>query len=693
MKSFINTASLVLLLFTLLNSTQYFGQDYAEGKKVDSLKEKLMQENLDDTTFINLSIELGETTPIFRIPYWDSIINFTKESLTKSKDKTTKNTLQKSLAGALNDIGYIYRIKGIFPKAVEYYHKSIKLQEIIGNKKGLATCLNNIGAIYSRQNNFPKALEYYHKSLTIREEVGDKRGIASSLNNLGTIYRNQNNTQKALKYYQKSLEIQEEINYKRGIASSLNNLGIIYYSQGEFHKALENYNKSLTLSTKISYNRGIIVALYKIGDLQYKQGDIVKAKENALKSLKLSQDISLIENIKSAAELLSKIYKKEGKGMQAFEMYKLFVSMKDSIENKKNIKATIQQQMRYEYEKQALSDSIANAEAMKVKDTLLKAKELENKQQKQQKYFLFGGLALLAIFAVFVVNRLQVTNKQKAIIEQQKEQVELTHKEITDSINYAKRLQNAILPSFDEINEYIPDNFILFQPKDVVSGDFYWFEHKNNSNLLAVADCTGHGVPGAMVSVVCANALYRTVNEFQILTPAKILDKTRELVIETFAKSSENIKDGMDIALCSISNNKVMFSGANNPLWIIRYKKHLTEEQKQDKNTYILEELALIEFKGDRQPVGMCEKMRPFTQTEIELFPNDTLYLFTDGFSDQFGGERGKKFKYKPFKKKLIEISTLPMNEQKEIILETFKAWKGDLEQVDDVCIVGVKIS
>ena len=279
-------------------------------------------------------------------------------------------------------------------------------------------------------------------------------------------------------------------------------------------------------------------------------------------------------------------------------------------------------------------------------------------------------------------------------LREQKDIVEEAHKEITDSIKYAKRLQDAILPPLSFVRELLPQSFVLFQPKDVVSGDFYWCEHRNNKILLAAADCTGHGVPGAMVSVVCSNALQRTVNEFNITEPSKILDKARSLIIETFAKSDREVKDGMDIALCSISLStlKLTFSGANNPLWIIRKIEELTDAEKADENILRDEYSALLEFKPNKQPVGLYSGMKDFEQETIQLKKGDTFYLFTDGFADQFGGEKGKKMKYKPFKESLLELTKVDMPSQKNILLNNFINWKGDFEQIDDVCVIGVKI-
>ena len=295
-------------------------------------------------------------------------------------------------------------------------------------------------------------------------------------------------------------------------------------------------------------------------------------------------------------------------------------------------------------------------------------------------------IVLLALFLISYAKKiLGEDQKQKEIIKQ-------SHKEITDSINYAKHLQAAILPSFGEITKHLPNNFIYFKPKDVVSGDFYWFEKINGYSYIAAADCTGHGVPGAFMSVICSNALNRSVKEFCITDPAKILDKTRDIVIETFAKSGENVKDGMDIALCAFNSKKVIYSGANSPLWIVRKTDLLTKEQKETRSTIMQNGISLIEYKANKQPIGLHLNMTPFTQEEIDLHQGDSLYFFTDGFADQFGGEKGKKFKYKPFKRFLINLQSKPISERSQLLSNTFENWQGDLEQTDDICVVGVNI-
>jgi serine phosphatase RsbU (regulator of sigma subunit) len=293
-----------------------------------------------------------------------------------------------------------------------------------------------------------------------------------------------------------------------------------------------------------------------------------------------------------------------------------------------------------------------------------------------------GGLLLLVLLGVAVnayrnkKKANQVIEKQKAEVEHQKLLIEVRNREVHDSITYAKRLQDAILPPVKLWKTYLPESFVLYQPKDIVAGDFYWMEVSSGLILFAVADCTGHGVPGAMVSVVCSNALNRAVKEFGLHEPGRILDKVTELVVETFERSESEVNDGMDISLCCLNpaDKTLLWSGANNPLWIARNAE-------------------LIEVKPDKQPVGHFEGVKPFTTHKFQLQGGDSVYLFSDGFADQFGGGSGKKFKYRQLKEKILALSPLPAEEQKTVLENIFHEWRGNLEQVDDVCLVGFKIN
>jgi serine phosphatase RsbU (regulator of sigma subunit) len=255
----------------------------------------------------------------------------------------------------------------------------------------------------------------------------------------------------------------------------------------------------------------------------------------------------------------------------------------------------------------------------------------------------------------------------------QKDLVDEKNREITDSIKYAKRIQSAILPPNKLVKEHLKDSFVLYKPKDIVAGDFYWLETKGDRVLFAAADCTGHGVPGAMVSVVCNNGLNRSVREYGLTDPAEILNKTREIVIQEFEKSEEEVKDGMDIAICSLENNVLKYAGANNPLWIVR-------------------DGDIMETKANKQPIGKFMKPEPFITHTFNLEAGDTFYIFSDGFIDQFGGEKGKKFKAKNFKDLLLMVQDLSMEDQKTKIDSVFYEWMADFEQLDDVCVIGVRV-
>lgn len=300
----------------------------------------------------------------------------------------------------------------------------------------------------------------------------------------------------------------------------------------------------------------------------------------------------------------------------------------------------------------------------------------------QTKKIITGGVLLIILLIGLTLYSKNQTKKMNLLLIEKNNEIyrqntiiHIKNKEIVDSINYAKRLQKAILPQEHVIKENFANSFIVFKPKDIVSGDFYWIEKKDNWTLFAVADCTGHGVPGAMVSVICKNGLSRSVREYNEVDPGKILNITREIVVQEFEKSTEEVSDGMDIALCAIKNNHLKYAGAYNPLWIIRKGENKIEE-----------------YKASKQPIGRFNHSSNFITHEIFLNKGDLFYIFSDGFGDQFGGAKGKKFKTKNFKELLLSLREEDMQTQKMKIEQTFDEWKMDLMQLDDVCIFGVRV-
>ncbi|MCB9364264.1 MAG: tetratricopeptide repeat protein [Flavobacteriales bacterium] len=670
-------------LYTKPDSTFYCAQLAYDFSKTKGLKK-----------YMATAVNIQGASWAGRGEYAEAIKYYNK-SLKLREEIDDKDGIAKSLC----NIGIIYKNQGDIPKALVYYHKSLKIQEQLGNKDGIAAALTNIGIIYKGQEDFTNAMEYYTRSLKIREELNDTRGLGYELNNIAILYVKQKDFESAFLNYNKALNLFESINDKKGQALSLVNIGSAYEEQGDLNTALANYTRSVEIRKTIGDKRGITRGLQNIANIYYKLGIYNKAIDFGSQSLKMANDLKLPSEIRDAAETLYKSYKTTGNQAQALKNYELYILMKDSLVNDDIKNELIKQEYQIKEDsirvQQEKKDALAKAE-QKRKDDIAQ-KETEKKNLLITAGILGSILGL--IFTLLIFNRLQITRKQKVIIEEQKLIVEEKNTEILDSIKYAKRIQSAILPPDKLVKEYLPESFILYKPKDIVAGDFYWMESSSSVSskggetpfplgragdgivLFAAADCTGHGVPGAMVSVVCNNGLNRAVREYGLTDPGLILNKTREIVIEEFEKSDDDVKDGMDIALCSLSTvsssngvyRELSYAGANNPLWIIRNGE-------------------ILETKADKQPIGKHTENIPFTTHSFELQKGDTIYIFSDGYVDQFGGEKGKKLKTKAFKELLLNIQNKDMESQKTILNNVFEDWKGNLSQIDDVCIIGVRI-
>ncbi len=586
--------------------------------------------------------------------------------LLKSIDLYKEIDNLKNLAAPLGNLGIIYQDKGDIKNAIKYYNESLDIYAELNDSSGVAASLNNIGVIYEDLGNKENAIEYYNKSLLIYENIKDKYGIASTLNNIGLIYMDKRQLNKSKELFNNSLKLYAEIQDKQGIGTVLNGLGKIHQKNHKYKEALTVFNASLNIQEEIKDMEGVAVSLTDISKTYELLNDHTNAIIYGEMAIKISQEIGDAKEIRNAAESLYNSYKSTREYKSSLENHELYFSMDDSIQSKENQKRSIKLEYQLQY------DSLSR-EQEKKKAVAIAEHKADLKREEDLRNFIIFSLIVVALFSIFLMNRFRVTNKQKKLIESQHKKLETTHIDLTDSISYAKRIQAAVLPSDKTIKSHLKDSFVIYLPKDIVAGDFYWIEKKNDTILFAAADCTGHGVPGAMVSVFGNNALNRSVREFKLTKPGEILEKSREIIISEFEKSDEEVKDGMDIALCSLNNKKLFFSGAYNPLWIIRKGK-------------------LIEVKGDNQPIGRFRNSSPFNTHEVDLEKGDNIYIFSDGYADQFGGEKGKKFKSKNFKQLLISISEKQIDLQKKLLLDAFHNWKGEHEQIDDVCIIGVRI-
>ena len=696
-------------IYSQPDSSFYYAQkQYEFAKKAGRKKEAALALNTQGAALDNKGDFINA------IEYYQKSLNLRKEVGDKQ-----------GTAATLNNIGTIYRNLGDYTKALSCFLESLKLKEELGDKKGIANSKLGIGNVFKEQENYITALQYFNQSLKIRTELLDKKGMASSILSIGNIHWLTKDYDSALFYFQESLAIQEEIGNAKGVANSLNNIAIIYQDQGDLINAMTYYQKSLALRMSVGDKLGELSSYRNIGTIYLKEGDFIKALEYVTRSLKMAEEIGAIEKVEDASLILYDIYKKSKSFEKALNMYEQYITIRDSLLSDKNHKEITELQYQFQYEIKTASDSIKNEELTKILEVENdKQKAIADKQTaeadvlRNRQLALFGGLGLVIVFSIFIYSRLRVIGKQKRIIEVQKREVDLQreyadkqrvvaenqrqmveerNREISDSIIYAKRIQEAILPSRYSLNENLKNGFVFFKPKDIVSGDFYWLENYNrgrtqSDNLVyfAAADCTGHGVPGAMVSVVCSNALSKALLEEDVLDTGALLDRTRELVIQRFSKSNEEVKDGMDISLCSISYKTLMlqWSGANNPLWIINPERKIWPE-----NAISFAECEFArEIKPNSQPIGNYEHQEPFQSHSFQLEKGDTIYIFTDGFQDQFGGVKGKKYKSISFKKLLVNMYDLSMEQQKEKLEEELESWMGEHEQIDDICIIGVRI-
>ncbi|HYG53171.1 MAG TPA: tetratricopeptide repeat protein [Flavobacteriales bacterium] len=590
------------------------------------------------------------------------------------------------------DLAYHQFRTGNYSESLKHAESSLTWAIKSGDNNQLLDCYNTIGACYNGLKNLREAIKWYEKAIQHLEKTGEDRVFLGSIyTNTGISYYELGENAKGLEYKKRGLKICQEANnheciMNNSIAIGIDlvekdknfNEGIIYLKQAE---ALAEEHGSLYS------NQYIYQGLYKSYDAleDHKNAFIYLQKYQQLKDSMLSS-----EKQQQMNELEAKY--ESGKKQDEIEL----------LNRNRKIQELVLLKSRFELDKQiAENETIEKEKALK--EIRLKKKEAEAlaqksklsllNQQKQLKerevesqrniiYFFIGGLGLLVILLATIYRGYRSKQKaniaisqQKAELQLQKDIVEEKNREILDSINYAKRLQEAILPPESLVKEHLPESFILYKPKDIVAGDFYFLEALNDHVIFAACDCTGHGVPGSLVSVVCSNALNRAVKEFRFTNPGQILDKVRELVMETFEKSGSEVKDGMDVSLCSLNKKtgELQWAGANNPLLIIH----------PDKKEVI---------SPDKMPVGKHATMGNFTTHTIKLTGKESIYLYTDGFADQFGGEKGKKFKASNMLELIFSIKDKSMSQQNILLNTAFEKWRGSYEQVDDVCVMGIKI-
>ena len=580
---------------------------------------------------------------------------------------------QTRAATMIYNIGVLEVYTGNYAKANEAFFKTLKIYELLDKKDLMSNCYSAIGNVYGRQGNSKKEEEFHLKSLNLRLELKDKYGIAASYINIGNVYGRRKMYDTALSYYFKGLKIGEEIKNQKWILNALGNIGSIYAEEGKFDDALKYLSKGLFIAENIGDKKSLSTYLNTIGNCYSSLNKLPTAKGYLERGLEISKQTGNKEEIKASYQNLSDLLNKMGDYKQAYSYHVMYSNIKDSILNEENSAQINDMQAKYDSEKQEQKIELLN-----------KNNEIQTAKSKQQQIIIWSiglGLFLVLVLAFFIFR--QFKEKQKANIALQSAyiEIEVKNKDITDSINYARRIQTAILPSIENLQKQLSNSFIIYKPKDIVSGDFYWFAEKDNRLIVAIADCTGHGVPGAFMSMVGNDILTQIVIEKGITKPNMILTALHEGVKKSLKQdtNASDTKDGMDIAIVSFDKknySNVEFAGALRPLWLV---KNGTKE--------------IIEYKADKHSIGgaYSDDARAFTNHELNLDNGDSFYLSTDGYADQFGGEQGKKMMTKNMKELLISIHSKPMSEQKVILENNFQSWKANREQVDDVLVFGVR--
>ena len=684
---------------------------------------------------------------------WDIRRSFPKESLELSlqaRKIAEEHQLKNDIAYTYRNTGTAYYILSQYSKALVDLEKALAFFRGINDKHAIGSTLRNIGNVYHSMNLFEPSIELYNKAIAITEAENDEQGTAYNLGNIGHVYQKMKKYDLAKDYLLRAKAILENINDTLGLSDLLNNLGNVLADAGNATEGEYYIKKSLALATAIKHLRGEASSHLSLGHLLVKNKDIENAIQEFELALKKAEQVGeqllmaeILKSLSNAYELLPNYEK-------ALLNHKLYEAKKSELHEVEHQILLDTHDLKSEIEKSYLQ----NKELEKIKQELeiknkesellsIVASETENSilildqdgaiEWVNKSFEKLNGINLAGFKAKFGNTIYEVSNNpeivtiiQKCIstknsvsyesqnkrndgksawqsstltpifneegtltkliiidndvteLKQNEEVIKLKNKDIMDSIMYAKHIQEALFPPLNELSKIFAESFLVFKPKDIVSGDFYWFSKTNDVKLMAIADCTGHGVPGAFMSVVGNEMLNISLHDPSVRSPSEALNLLDKKIKAVFSKGRINniAQDGMDIGLLVVHNNNfIQYSGARRPLI------HIRDKVKK-------------EYAGDKYSIGGVDDSpgKCFTDKEFFVQPGDMLYLFSDGYPDQFGGPKGKKIMHKNFTRFLCEISDMSIEIQKEKLDNLFEEWKGKLDQIDDVSVVGIRI-
>lgn len=594
------------------------------------------------------------------------------------------------IAFASNLIGYCYLEAEQFDSAMKYLDMAYKVAEHNADTVYMAKSLNNIGIVYLSLGDYELGLEKMEQSGWLEFQSKYYQDASTSYNNIGALQLQLGQHKKARLSLMKALDIARDSGDKENQSNAYLNLGALEFKMGDSEAGKAWSFKAIEILEKTNDLNGVSMAYNNLAYDFRERGNYRVALMYDLKSLEYAEKINSADAYRSAYNGLARDYEYMSDYKNALLNFKLYMDWKDTLSDRENTRTLIEMKERFDTEQTRKENQLLIKENL-IKE--LKNKDNESKLNQSKILISFSVVALLLLLAIAFVlfNRNRIKQKANAelsvayqTIQRSNAELQLANdiireknEDITASIEYASKIQEALLPT-KENEQLFRDSFFLLMPKDIVSGDFIWYSEMGDKVVFAAADCTGHGVPGAFMSMIGHSFLNQIVIERQVLQPSLILDALREKVIVALSqqRGEDARKDGMDIAICVLDRRtrKLEFAGANNPL-------------------YYVKEGEIIEVKGDKQPVGyMPERELPFTNHTVQLLEGDAMYIFSDGYADQFGGPKGKKFKYKQMRDLLHQNYDAEMSEQKQVLIRSFYEWKGDLEQIDDICIIGVRV-
>ena len=616
-----------------------------------------------------------------------------------------KNKLTQEEADAYGNIANIYDDMSDDVKRMQYHQLSLQMNEkILTETKdpekrkramaGKSAALGNLSHHYMELNQYDKAIEYVKEAMIIDSLSNNTDFLSISYISLGNIYKDQRMYEKALRMFFRSIAIRKDALKKNndftdvGLYQTMHNIGNIHKELDNLDSAEYYYLESMKMSEKVNDRMHKTYIYASLGDLETKKGRHENALEYHLKAYELSVSLKSNDRIFQTAEFLSKTYAEKTDFKNAYRYLLIRNQYRDSLVNTDKLRDLGRAEVNYKFKFKSSLDSVNYAKKLEEKEKLRKAEEDAFASEAARKNLVLYGvlfiLIVVSLFSFYLIRLYRGKKKANDIISEQKklsehhlEIIEEKQKEIVDSINYAKRIQYALLAHEELLKKHLPDFFVLFKPKDIVSGDFYWFTHVKHENceysFLAVCDSTGHGVPGAFMSLLNISFINEAISEKNILDPGEVFNHVRKRLIQNLGTDGQ--KDGFDGILLRIDKReeKLTYAAANN-------------------SPIIIENGKSVVLPCDKMPVGKGEITDTFKTFDISVNSGSMIYLPTDGYSDQFGGEKGKKLKFSNMLKIMNEASSLSVGEQKEYLHTKFENWKGNLEQLDDVCVIGIKM-